>query len=172
MQSFIFRLKNEITFLGKKFYLSWQYKKDHIPVQIFGKTIFPEHLQKMSYFQVFFWERSCLIFRLKNKIIFSEKRNMIFPDNTRKIIFQCMFFGKKIFPEHLQKVLYFHIFFWERSSFIFRLKNKIKFAGKRNTIFPDTTRKIIFQCKFFWKTMFSKHFKKEVRFFVQWPKEI
>ena len=36
-------------------------------------------------------------------MIFSGKRNIIFPDDTRKIIFQCDFFGKIIFSEHLEK---------------------------------------------------------------------
>ena len=36
-------------------------------------------------------------------MIFSGKRNIIFPDNTRKIIFQRDFFGKTIFSEHLEK---------------------------------------------------------------------
>ena len=36
-------------------------------------------------------------------MIFSGKRNIIFFDNTRKIIFQCDFFGKTIFSEHLEK---------------------------------------------------------------------
>ena len=31
------------------------------------------------------------------------KRNTIFPDDTRKIILQCDFFGKIIFSEHLEK---------------------------------------------------------------------
>ena len=34
---------------------------------------------------------------------FSGKRNIIFHDNTRKIIFQRNFFGKTIFSEHLEK---------------------------------------------------------------------
>ena len=135
--------------------------KDHIPVQFFRKTIFSEYLKKISYFHVFFWERSSFIFRLKNKMIFWGKRNIIFPDNTRKIIFQCKFFGKTIFSEHLKNISYFHVFFWERSSFIFRLKNNIIFSGKRNIIFPDDTRKIIFQCDFFGKTIFSEHLEKE-----------
>ena len=50
----------------------------------------------------FFRERSSFIFCLKNKIIFSGKRNIIFPDNTRKIIFQCSSFGKTIFSGHLE----------------------------------------------------------------------
>ena len=37
------------------------------------------------------------------KIIFSGKGNIIFPDNTRKIIFQRNFFGKTIFSGRLEK---------------------------------------------------------------------
>ena len=36
-------------------------------------------------------------------IIFSGKRNIIFPDNTRKIIFQRYFFGKTIFSGRPEK---------------------------------------------------------------------
>ena len=70
---------------------------------LFGKTIFSESLKKISYFRVFFWERSSFIFRLRCKIIFSGKRNIIFPNNTRKIIFQRTFFGKTILSGHLEK---------------------------------------------------------------------
>ena len=35
--------------------------------------------------------------------MFSEKRNVIFPDNTRKIIFQRNFFGNTIFSGRLEK---------------------------------------------------------------------
>ena len=84
-----------------------------------------------------------------------RKRNIMLPDNTNKIIFQCNFFGKTIISEHLQKILYFHVFSWERLSFIFRL-----LLGKRNVIFPGNTKKTIFQCDFFWKTIFSKHLQK------------
>ena len=70
---------------------------------LFGKAIFSESLKKISYFRVFFWERSSFIFRLRCKIIFSGKRNIIFPDNTRKIIFQHNFFGKTIFSGRLEK---------------------------------------------------------------------
>ena len=72
-------------------------------VALFEKTIFSESLKKISYFRVFFWERSSFIFRLRCKIIFSGKRNIIFPDNTRKIIFQRNFFGKTIFSGRLEK---------------------------------------------------------------------
>ena len=42
-------------------------------------------------------------------------------------------------------------FFGEILSFIFRLKNKIISSRKRNIIFPNNTRTIIFQGNFFWK---------------------
>ena len=35
--------------------------------------------------------------------MFSVKRNIMFPDHTRKTIFQCDFFGKIIFSKHLEK---------------------------------------------------------------------
>ena len=97
----------------------------------------------------------------KEKIsYFLEKRNTIFPDITKKIMFRREFFGKTIFSEHLKKISYFQVFFWERSSFLLCLKNKIIFSGKRNIIFPDNTRKVIFQCDFFWKYHFFKTFGK------------
>ena len=61
----------------------------------------------------------------------------------------------------LKKTSYFHVFFWDRSSFLFRLRNKIILSGKRNIFFLDNTRKIIFQCNFFEKTIFSKYLEKE-----------
>ena len=44
----------------------------------------------------------------KEKIsYFLEKRNTIFPDITKKIMFRREFFGKTIFSEHLKKISYF-----------------------------------------------------------------
>ena len=69
----------------------------------FEKTIFSEHLKKISYFRVFFWERSSFIFRLRGKIIFSGKRNIIFSNNTKKIIFPNNLLRKPIFSGLLKK---------------------------------------------------------------------
>ena len=102
----------------------------------------------------------------KEKIYFLEKKNTIFPDITKKIMFRRQFFGKTIFSEHLKKISYFQIFFWDRSSFVLCLKNKIIFSGKK-IIFPDNARKIKFQCDFFGKTIFQKIWKKKIWFFVQ-----
>ena len=63
--------------------------------------------------------------------------NIIFFSNTGNVIFQ-----------------------W-RSSFIFRVKNKVIFGGKMNTIFPDNTRHIILQCNFLGNIIFLEHLEKE-----------
>ena len=118
------------------------------------------NIQKTSYFYVFF-DKDHLPFSVhKKSIIFSGKRNAIFPHDIRKVIFQCNFFGKTIFSEHLKNISYFHVFFWERSFFIFRLKYNIIFSWKRNIIFPDDTRKTIFQYNSFGKIIFSEHLEK------------
>ena len=65
--------------------------------------------------------------------MFVGKRNTIFTEYRKDIIFPCIF--------------------WERTSFTFHLE-KIYFLRKRNAIFSDDTR--IFQCDFFGKTIFSE----------------
>ena len=66
---------------------------------------------KISYSYVFL-KKDHLSFSAQRKdIIFSGEKNIILPDNTRKIIFQRDFFGKIIFWGHLKKISYFHIFF-------------------------------------------------------------
>ena len=87
--------------LQKRSYFQWDY---------FGKTIFSEHLKKAYshvFYFFFFGERSSFLFRLTNNIIFLGKRNIIFPEKTRNIPFQCHFFGKIIFSEHLEKEIMF-----------------------------------------------------------------
>ena len=123
----------------------------------------PAHIYRKHHISTCFLIRIILFhFPPKEKIsYFLEKRNTIFPDITKEIVFRREFFGKTIFSEHLKEISYFQVFFWERSSFLLCLKNKIIFSGKRNIIFPDNTRKIIFQCNYFGKTIFSKHLKKE-----------
>ena len=106
------------------------YRKHHISTRFLIKIIFfhfpPK--EKISYFL--------------------EKRNTIFPDITKKTTLKCEFLANTIFSEHLKKMC-FQIFFWERSSFLLCLKNKITFSGKRNIIFPDNTRNIMFQWDLF-----------------------
>ena len=85
--SFSVQRKN-IIFPGKNTIFPNNIKKIIFKRDFFGKTIFSGDLKEISYFHLFFRETSSFIFRLRNKIIFSGKGNIIFPDNiTRKIIF-------------------------------------------------------------------------------------
>ena len=95
---------------------------------------------------MYFLKKIIFHFLSKGKISYFPEKNTIFPDNTRKITFKYdFFFAKTIFSGHLKEISYFLIFFWETSSFISCLKNKIIFSGKRNIIFPNNTiRKIMF----------------------------
>ena len=100
-------------------------------------------------------------FPSKEKIsYFPEKRNTIFPDITKKPCSSANFLKRPLFQNIWRKHHIFRYFFWERSCFLLRLKNKIIFSGKRNIIFPDNSRKIIFQRDFFGKTIFPKHLEK------------
>ena len=102
------------------------------------------YIQKISYFHVFL-EKDHLPFSDQRKNIFSGKKIPSFQIIQERSYSSAIFFGKTIFSGHLKEISYFHIFFWETSSFIFLLKNKIIFLGKRNITFPDnTTRNIMF----------------------------
>ena len=127
------------------------------------------YIQKIPYFQRSLIKIIFFHFPTKEKIpYFLETRNTIFPDVTKMIVFRCGFLGKTIFSEHLKKISYLQVFFWGRSSFLLCLKSKIIFSGKINIIFPDNTRKIIFQCNFFERPSFQNIWKKKILFFVHW----
>ena len=163
--SFSFRpKKNYYIFQKKKYYHSRWYKKDYIQALFFWKGHLFGAFEENIIFPCIFLRKIIFHFPPKDKIKFSGKRNIIFPDNTTgKTIFQCDCFGKTIFSEYLRKISYFDALFRERSSFAFRLNIKMIFSGKIDIIFPDNTRKIIFQRDIFEKTIFSD------RFFLQCP---
>ena len=77
-------------------------------------------------------------------------------------------FGKSHPFRTFEENIIFPCTFWERSSFIFRLKNKIIFSGKRNLIFPGDARNTIFQVSFLERPSFQSTRKKKIWFFVQW----
>ena len=60
-------------------------------------------MHEILYFHEFLEKYHFFIFRLKNKIIFLENRNTIFPDYTREITFQSDFLRNTIFSEHIEK---------------------------------------------------------------------
>ena len=108
--------------------------------------------------------------------LYSDAWNPIFISTSReKIIFafwqkgNFMFVGKRntIFTEYRKDII-FPCIFWEKTSFTFQLE-KIYFLRKRNAIFSDDTG--ILQCDFFGKTIFSEDLKRisyfHVFFFVE-----
>ena len=121
------------------FFFRWA--MHHVSMYFLGKAVF-RFLPRVK--------RSC----------FREK-NTIFPDNTRKIMCRRGTFWKDHIFRRPEENIIFPCIFKERSSFIFRPTRKIIFSGKRNIIFPDNTRNIIFHRNFFGKTIFSGHPEKE-----------
>ena len=117
----------------------------------------PVRIHRKCHISMYFLRKAAASrFMPREKISCFLEKNTIIPDNI-KVMYRRGLFGKTIFSESLKKISYFRVFFWERSSFIFRLRCKIIFSGKRNIIFPDNTRKI----NFFGKTIFSGRLEKE-----------
>ena len=144
-----------VFFLGED-YLCFFWHKGNIIFVTFIHIYIKYHIHLH-----FFWERSSFIFRLKNKIMFSGKKIPSFQIIQKRMIFQWDFLGKIIFSEYLKKHRFFGLF-WKRSSFVFPWKNRSYFRKKRNIIFSENIRKIIFQCYFcFEKTILSKYLEKE-----------
>ena len=71
-----------------------------------GKTICSEHLKKISYFHVFFWERT-FIFRTKNKIIFSGRSSIIFLDEKKKSYSSVVYLERPSFQNIWKKNMVF-----------------------------------------------------------------
>ena len=119
-------------------------------------------------FPCFSWERSSLTFCPIKKNSCLWERNTIFPDNTERSCPGAALFERTIFSESLKKISYFRVFFWKRSSFIFRLRCKIISSGKRNIIFPDNTRRSYSSAIFLERPSFQDVRKKKIWFFLLW----
>ena len=89
---------------------------------------------------------------------FREERNAIFPYDISKIIFQCNFFGKASF-RNISRIYHISMyFFWERSSFICRLKNNITFFGEKNYHVSWWYKEDHIPVQFFWKDYLFRTF--------------
>ena len=64
---------------------------------LFEKSIFSEHLRKISYFRVFFWERSSFIFRLEVRSYFREKEILNFPIIQERSNYSVIFWKVHLF---------------------------------------------------------------------------
>ena len=94
------------------------------------------------------------------KCIFLEEDNLCFFD--RRVI-SCLEEKK----HHLYRIHRKHIsmYFLRKIIFYFPPRKSIIFSRKRNVIFPDGTRKIIFRCDFFLeRPSFQNIWKKKIGF--------
>ena len=93
--SFILHWKNKIIFSGKTNTIFPNKTRWTIFQWVFfGKAIFLEHLQKISYFHDFFWERSSFIFHPNNKIIFLGKKVSSFLKTQGRLYSGEIFLGR------------------------------------------------------------------------------
>ena len=129
------------------------------------------HIYRKYHISMYFLRKIIFHFPSKEKIsYFLEKEIPSFQMPQERSYSSAIFFGNTIFSGHLKKISYFHVF-WERSSFIYDLKNKVTFSGKINNIFPHNTTRNIFLCYFFGKTIFSEHSNKISYFHVFFEKD-
>ena len=139
--------KGKFILVGKKVHLYRTYRKHRISMYFLRNTIFHfPSVEKISYFQ----EKEMPSFLMIEKISYS--RAIFWKDH----IFRT--FEYIIFPQiFLRKIIFY-----------FPLKNKIIFSGKRNVIFTDDTRNIIFQCDFLERSSFQNIWKIKICSLVQW----
>ena len=112
------------------------------------------YIQKIQFFYVFF-EKDDLLFSFQRKNIMFLKKNTIFPDNTRKIMFQRNLFEKTISSGHLNKISYFHVFFFQKDHLSFSVQGiRSYFREKEMPSFPILQERSYFSAVFFGKTIF------------------
>ena len=146
-----------------RFWITWSstFGKNSIfhPWQEFSASTFTARNDIL--YSMYFLRKTVFHFLPREKRSCFWEKNTIFPDNTRKIMCGRVPFWKGHLFRKFEENIIFPCIFKERSSFIFRLRCKIIFSGKGNIIFPNNTRKMIFQHNFFGKTIFSGCLEKE-----------
>ena len=106
-------------------------------------------------------------FLSNEKISCFREKNTIFPDNTRKIMSQRGPFKNTFFSEDLKKISYFLVFFWKRSSFIFRLRLRSYFRERETWSFPIIRERSYSSAIFLERPSFQDVWKKKIWFSVQ-----
>ena len=124
--------------------------------------------QKISYFHVV-PEKAATHFLPREKICFWEKLPSFHIIQERSCIGAALF-GKTIFSESLKKISYFRVFFWEWSTFIFRLRYKIIFSRKRNIPLPIMQERSYSSAFLLERPSFQDVWKKKIWLSVQWSK--
>ena len=79
----------------------------------------------------------------------------------------AILFEKTTFSKYLKKISYFHVFFWERSSFIFRLGLRSYFQEKEISYFKIIQERSNSSAIFLERPSFQDVWKKKTWFSVQ-----
>ena len=129
-------------------------------------AVTPTHIYRKHHISnAFFWEISSpFFFRLNKKYHYFWKEEIpSFQILQKRMLCRGIFLEIPSFQNIWKKYLISR-YFLKRLFLFFVSKDKIKFSGKSNIIFLDNTRKIISQCNFFGKIIFSKHLEKKYGF--------
>ena len=80
----------------------------------------PTHIYRKYHISKRFLIKIIFHFPAKEKILyFLKKRNTMFPDIAKKIVFRGEFLRNTIFSEHLKKISCFQVFFFRKIIFPF-----------------------------------------------------
>ena len=74
-----------------------------------GKTIFPEHLKKIWYFQVFFWEKSSFFLCLRIRLYFREKEILSFLIIQERSYSSAIYLERPCFQNIWKKKIWFFV---------------------------------------------------------------
>ena len=123
----------------------------------------PARWYRKYHIYMYFLRKIIFDFPPKGKLsCFRGEKIPSFQTIRERSYFSAIFSKRPSFRNIWRKYHISKYFFWrERSSFVFRPGVKITFAGKRNVIFPDNKRKIMFQRDFFGNIIFSGRLKKK-----------
>ena len=144
--------------MGKDSFLFWQ--KGNFILVGRRNTIFTEHTENII-FPCIFWERSSFIFCTQKNISYFREKEMPSFLMIEEWSYSSTIFLERPSFQNIWRIYHISLYFLSKIIFYFSPIEQDYILGERNIIFPDYTRKIIFQFTFFGKTIFSEHLEKE-----------
>ena len=148
--------------------------RDKAILDFFGRRswhqVFNPHTwtQKISYFHVFLRKGHRWLPAQQINIVFFGKKIPSFQIIRERSCPGPALFEKTFFLEGLKKISYFLVFFWKRSSFIFRLRLRPYFRERETWSFPIIRERSYSSAIFLERPSFQDVWKKKMWFSVQW----
>ena len=125
------------------------------------------YIQKISYFHVFLEKDHLSFFVQRNNIMFSGEKMLTFQGRQERSYPSTIFLKRPSFQNIWRKYHISMYFFRQRSSFIFRLKNKMIFSGEKTSSFLIIQERSYSGAIFLEWPSFQDIWKKKTWFFVQ-----